>query len=102
MAGSVEAVFTDAVFLIVIIGNGVEIGFRRHGLVELGIEYRDVRNAGEDFLAGFDAGEVCRIVKRSEREAFEDDVLDFFCNKNRHCDFLAAVKNTVPDRGDFG
>ena len=101
MAGSVETVFADAVFFVVIIRNGIEIRFRRHGLVELRIEHRHIRNGLEDFLTGFDSHQVGGVVQRSEREAFADDVFHPRIDFHGHGDFFAAMQHAVPDRGNF-
>ena len=102
VAGSVEAVFADAVLFVVVIGDGIEVCFRGHGLVKLSVEDADVGDSGEVFFAGFDSGEVRGVVKRSEGEAFADDVLDFRRDFDRLGDFFAAVEDAVTDSGDFG
>ena len=70
--------------------------------MELGIENADIGDSGEVLFTGFDAGEVRGVVKRSEGEAFTDDVFDFRCDFDRLGDFFAAVEDAVTDCGDFG
>ena len=102
MACAVETVFTDAVFGVVVIRNGIQIGFRGHGLMEFCIEYSHIGNAFEDLFTRFDTHEVGGVVERSEGEAFTDDIFYILVNENRFGDLFAAVENTVTDGGDFG
>ena len=97
-----EPVLADAVLLVELHRDCVEVGLRGHGLVELGVEDGDVRDAGEDLLAGFDAAEVGGVVERSQRDALADDVLDRFVDLDRGGDFFAAVEHAVTDGLDFG
>ena len=102
MTGAVESVLADAVLLVELHRDGVEVGLRGHGLVELRVEDGDVRDAGEDLLAGFDAAEVGGVVERSQRDALADDVLDRFVDLDRGSDLFAAVQHAVTDGLDFG
>ena len=97
MRSSVEAVFTDCVFLIVLFRNTVHICFRRHGLMECGIEYCYVRNARHQFHAGIDSHQVCRIVQRTKISALLDNFDYFVIDDNRVCDLHSAVQNAVSD-----
>ena len=64
VGGAVRAVFTDAVFLVILIGQGIHISLRRHCLVERGVKYNHLRNfIAEGFNAGADCKHVRRIVK---------------------------------------
>ena len=97
MRSSVEAVFTDCVFLIVLFRNTVHICFRRHGLMECGIKYCYVRNARHQFHAGIDSHQVCRIVQRTKVSALLDNFDYFVIDDNRVCDLHSAVQNAVSD-----
>jgi hypothetical protein len=91
----VETVFTDAVLFVVVIRNGIQISFRSHGLMELGIKHTDIGNAGHGFFAGFDTGEVRGIVQRTEGEALTDNVFNLFGDEHRSGDFFSAVQNAA-------
>ena len=99
--GAVEAVFPDAVLLVVLVGDRVEVGGRRHGVVEGRVEHGDVGHAREDALAGLDAAEVRRVVQRRQRGAFADDVLDLVGDHGRVVELLAAVHDAVADGLDL-
>ena len=101
VAGAVEAVFADAVLLVEVVGNRIQVRFRRHGHVELGVENADVRHAGQLFLTRFDAGEVGRVVQRPERNVFADDLLDALVHLHRLRDLLPAEQDAMADRHDF-
>ena len=55
MAGTVETIAADAVFLEVLMWNGVEICLLRHLHTECSIPYRYVGLAGHSLLAGLDS-----------------------------------------------
>ena len=78
---SVEAVAADVQVFVVLIGKAVHIGLRRHGHAELRIEDGNVGSTREKILADFDAHEVGRVVKRSERDAVANDLLDLIVDK---------------------
>jgi len=101
VAGSVESVFSNAVLLVVFVGNRVKIRFGRHGHVELRVEDPHIRNVRHGGFAGFDSGEVGRVVQRPERNVFADDLLDPRIDFDRFGDLLAAEQHAVPDRDDF-
>ena len=82
MAGSVRAVAAYAVFLIVLVREGVHIGVRFHRLVERGIESDDLGHLGKDFLYGVDTEEMCWVMERCELAAYLyllDDILVHDC-----------------------
>ncbi len=58
MGRAVETVAADGVVLVVLIRNGVNVRFRRHGHAEGGVEHGDLRHAGHRRLARLDAHEV--------------------------------------------
>ena len=68
VARAVEAVLADAVFLVVLVGQGVhEVGCGKR-LVERGVEYGYLFHAGKDFFDGKNTFQVSRIVQRSDLE----------------------------------
>jgi hypothetical protein len=52
VAGAVCAIATQAVFFIQFMRNSVGVGMFRHGLVEGGVEYDNVRQTFENALCG--------------------------------------------------
>ena len=86
---------------VVLIGKAVHIGLRRHGHAELRIEDGNVGSTREKILADFDAHEVGRVVKRSERDAVANDLLDLIVDKLGLGHGLAAVQDAVADGVDF-
>ena len=55
MAGSVKAVFSDSVFGVELLRNGVEIGFRGECLVEGCVEDGDLFCSWEEFFTDFNS-----------------------------------------------
>ena len=55
MGGTMEAIATDVVFLIIFAGYGIHVGMLGHGLMERGVEYSYLGHEGEFFGNGFDA-----------------------------------------------
>ena len=102
VAGAMEAVFADGILFIVFARDGVHVGFGAHRLMESRVEDGDVRDAGEDLFAGFDAAEIGRIVERAERDAGADAVFHGFIDDDRSRVFHAAMEDAVADGFDFG
>ena len=99
VACAMGAVAADFVFFVELVGDAVEVGLARHGLVEGGVEHGDLREAREELGGAFHAGGVCGFVERGEQRDAADVVDDFL----RHLfalDVLAAVHHAVADGFD--
>ena len=98
-----EAVAADGIFLIIFIRNAKHIGFRRHGLVEGGVE--NGNHGGffsENFLAGFHGDGLGRVMKRAEVFKLYADILDNLVGDDGgRFVFFGTVKNAVADGLDF-
>ena len=64
-----EAVATDAVLLVKLIGNGIHESLGRHGLVEGGVEDAHLGQTGHKLLDGVDALQVGGVVQGSQVRA---------------------------------
>ena len=62
VAGSVEAVTSDLVFLIILVRQTVHISFLRHGLMESGVKYSYHGSGGHQLLACIDTDQVSRVM----------------------------------------
>ena len=100
VAGTVRAVATQAVFFIQFMWNSVGVGMFRHGLVEGGVEYDNVRQTFENALCGTQTQEVRRVVQRSERNTFFDAGDNFVVNEDGFAVQLAAADDAVTDGAD--
>ena len=98
--GAVEAVATDLVLLVILVGNAVHICVIGHRAVEAGVKYGNLRNA-HNLLALYDTLEVRGVVKRAEVAALLDNSLNFLGNENRARELLAAVEDSVTYRTDL-
>ncbi len=96
-----EAIAAHAVLRVQLVGHGIEVRLRRHGLVEGGVEDRHVGHVREQLLTGVDAGHVRGIVQRRQGEAVADDVLDVGVDQGRGRRLLASMHDAVPDRIDL-
>ena len=101
VAGAVEAVAAQMVFLIVLGGDGVTVGLGGHGHVERGVEHGDLRLAGHDGLTGFDALQVGRIMERTQGDAVTDGLLAGLVDDAGFDKTVAAVENAVADGVDL-
>src|SRR5699024_6288984 len=72
VAGAVEAVATHVILLIVLVGDGVDVGLGGHGHVEGGVEHGHLGGVGDDLLAGPDAHEVGGVVEGTQGDALLD------------------------------
>ena len=102
MAGSMEAVAADLIFLIVFIRKAVQIGLFRHGLMERRIEHHRHGHAGHDLLTGTDADQVGRIMQRRQIAAGFDSLDHLFVHQNGAGEILSSVYHTVSHRVDLG
>lgn len=64
------------------------------------IEDADLRYAGHNSLAGIDADDVRRIVKRSHGRAFFQGFHDFVRNERGSSEFFTAMDDAVADSID--
>ena len=101
VARAVEAVAADAVLLIVLVGDSVDEGLGRHGLMEGRVEDDDVRLAGEHVHDGLEAHEVRGVVERRERNDFLDALDDFGRDEDGLRELLSAVDYAVAGRAEL-
>ena len=102
MAGAVEAIATDAVLLIVLIGDGEHVSLFGHGLMEGGIEYRNHGGIlAEYFLAGLHSGSLRRIVQRAEVTESKDILDNLIGYQSGNLVLLAAVEHAVTNSIDL-
>ena len=99
VAGAVGAVTADAVFFVELIGNAVEVGLARHGLVESGVEHGDLRERREELGGAFHAGCVSRFVERG-KQGDAADIVDDFLRNAFALDVFTAVHYAVADSFD--
>ena len=102
VGGTVETVSSYLVLLIVLIGDTVDVCHFRHGLMESGIEYGNVRYARHQLLACTDTDKVCRIVKRCKVVALFDGSHGLVVDQAGRGELLSAVDNTVADSTNLG
>ena len=99
VACAVGAVAADLVFFVELVGDAVEVGLARHGLVEGGVEHGDLREAREELGGTFHTGGVCGFMQRGEQRDAAD-VVDDFLRYLLALDVLAAVHHAVADGFD--
>ena len=99
VACAVCAVAADFVFFVELVGDAVEVGLARHGLVEGGVEHGDLREAREELGGAFHTGGVCGFVERGEQRDAADVVNDFLSHLFA-LHILAAVHHAVADGFD--
>ena len=96
-----EAVAAHVILLIVLVGDGVDVGLGGHGHVESGVEHGHLGGVGHDGLAGPDAHEVGGVVEGAQGDALLDGgdarVVDDAALSEGH----AAVEHPVADGGDL-
>ena len=102
VARPVEAVAADAVLLIVLLRQRIQIGLRGHGLMEGGIEYRHHRGVRHQSAARKDSGQICRIVQRCKIGDLTDALDHVIIDERRLRELLAAVHDAVSHRTDLG
>ena len=101
VAGAVEAIAADLVLGIILIGQGVGVGHRGHGLMEGGVEHGHHGGAGHQLLAGLDADDVGGVVQGGQRIALLDGGHDLVGDEDGLGELLAAVDHPVAHRVDL-
>ena len=99
--GAVEAVAADLVLAVVFVGQGVDVGLFGHGLVKGGVEDPGHGDAGQDLLAGLDAGDVGRVVQRRQRDALLEGGEHGLGDGHGAVELLAGVHHAVADGEDL-
>ena len=95
MGTPVKTVTPDAVIAIKRVRNRIQVGARRQGLMEGGIEHGDLGNRGERLLERPDPLDIRGIVKRRHRRDRLDFVQDASIDPDRGAEALAAVHHAV-------
>ena len=98
--GAVEAVLSDAVLFVKLIGESVHICIVGHCLVEAGVKYGNLRNV-HNLFASLNTFKVSRVMERTEFKAFSDGFFHFFGNENGSRELFSTVENSVSYRTDF-
>ena len=96
-----EAVAAHMVLLIILHGQGIEIGALGHGLVEGGVEHGHLRHIGQDGVDGVDASHVHGIVQRGNAVALLDHGLHLIGDEHALVEFLATMHHAVAHSVDF-
>ena len=99
VAGAVGAVTADAIFFIELVGDAVEVGLARHGLVEGGVEHGDLRERREELGGAFHTGGVSRFMQRG-KQSDATNVVDDFLRDAFALDVLTAMHHAVADSFD--
>ena len=102
VGGAVEAVAADLILFVVLVGQSIHISILGHGLVETGVKYGYLRNAGHNFLASADTGQVVGVVERAKLAALFNCLDYLFVDDNGAGELFTAVENSVSYRTDLG
>ena len=93
--GAVEAVFTDTVLLIPLVGEGVHVGALRHCLMPGGVHHRAVSGVGQNISGGFDALDIGRIVQRGQIGYFLKGLQRFIVDNDRLVELVASLYDSM-------
>ena len=100
--GAVEAVAADLVLLVILIGDGVQIGVLRHGLVEGSVEHRCLGHVvAQHRPAGLDADDVGGVMQRRQGGAVLHRLHHLIGNQDGVGKAFAAVDHPVTHRVDL-
>ena len=101
VAGAVESVTTDAVFLVIFVGQAVEIRLRRQSAVKCRVKHDRLRHTGQYLAHSVDTSQIAGGVERSQMLEALDLLYHLVGNDGAVLENLAAVGNTVADSADF-
>ncbi len=95
MINSMEAVATNVMFFIELVGYGIEEGFFWYGSIECCVENGVVDGFGKGFLGCSESAEIDGIVKWRERSE-RRDVFDYFgSNKSCFCVVFSSMDDAM-------
>ena len=97
VAGAMEAVAAHTVLAVQLLRHRVAIGVLGQALVEGGVEYRDLRQLGEQLERRLDALQVGRVVQRCQRRGGADRQQADGVDATGRGEMLAAVHHAVAD-----
>ena len=101
MAGSVEAIATDAVLLVELVGDGVHKSLGRHGLVESGIEHTHLRQTRHQLLHSVYTFQIGGVVQGSEVGALFESLQHLVGEEHALVELLTAVHHTMTHSVDL-
>ena len=95
VAGSVEAITADRIFLIVLIRNCIHMSLSRHNHTKTCIKYGYIRSTWHSLFTSFDTHKVRRVMKWSKVEAVSYNLLNILSYNNRITIDSTCVKYSV-------
>jgi len=100
VARSMEAITADAVLLVQLVREGVQVRAFREGGMEGGVEHGDVRGVRQRGARGVDAGEVGGVVEGRERREGIEIGENLVIEDDRFGVALPTMHHAVPDEMD--
>ena len=97
VARPMEAVTTHAIFLVILVWQGIDVIFGRNGLMERRVEYGNLLDIRQNLVDGLYAFQIGRIVQRCNVEERTHLLFDLFGYDARIREQLASVYHTVAD-----
>ena len=101
MARSMEAVAPRFVLLIEAVRDGIQIGSRRHRLMECGVEDRDMGDFRKLLHRSLDSDQVGGIVQGSQLAAVFDSLNHIRINPHAVFERLSSMHDAVTDADNF-
>ena len=95
VARAVEPIAAHAVFRVEFVGDGIHIGFLRHGLVERRVEHAHLRQSRHEFGYCLHTFQVGRIVERCQVDAFLEHAQHFVVDDHTLVELLSTVHHPV-------
>src|SRR5690606_36044596 len=91
VTGAVKAIAPDPLVGIKLIGQGVKIGVRRQGLMERGVEHRDLGQGRKQAAGGQNPLQVSGVMQRGQLAANLDLSQNLVIDQGRRLKSLATV-----------
>ena len=96
-----ESVTANAILLIQLVGNCIQICVIGHGLMECGIEYAYLRNLGQELAYGVHTLKVCGVVQGRQVVAGCECLQYLRSQNNALVELLSSVHHAVSDCVDL-
>ena len=90
-----EAIATNAILLVQLVGNGIHESLRRHGLMEGGVEYAYLRQAGHQLLHSVHTLQVGGVMEGSQIRALLKHLQHLVGKDHALVELLATVHHAM-------
>ena len=92
-----ETIAANPVFLVEYIGDTINVGMRRHFLMESCVVHPHLRNIGQYLLTGINTADIVRVMQGSKFNQITQGTHQLGGDKDRSLKFFTTMDDPMPD-----